>query len=170
MIEINIQNKEEVVWPMIQSFLETNSCKKIIIYTEEEKVENKTDVSEIKHSFDFKGELYTLLKQLGYPTHLLGYKYIIDSILMYIENGRSVIGITKFFYPKIANKYNSTPSRVERAIRHGIDISWINGDIEVIEDIFGYTVSSESRKPTNSQYIASISEELIRREERSNEN
>lgn len=170
MIEINIKNKEDSILPMVQSFLETNPCKKIIIYTEEEKDEIKEKPLNIQRSFNLKEELYTLLKQLGYPTHLLGYKYIIDSILMYIENGRSIIGITKNFYPQIAKKYNSTASRVERAIRHGIDSSWINGDIEAIEDIFGYTISSGKNKPTNSQYIATIAEELIIRREKLNEN
>ena len=164
MIEINIQNKEESIFPMIKSFIETNSCKKIIIYTEEEKAKENLTIE--KSDFSLKEELYGLLKQLGHPTNIMGYRFIIDAVFMYIENGRSISGITKYFYPKIAEKHNSTSSSVERAIRHGIDISWLRGDIETIENIFGYTVSSDARKPTNAQYISSIAEEVLRREER----
>lgn len=109
---------------------------------------------------DLKQAITSLLHSLGIPSHIKGYLYIRDSIdLMY--NDPSMIGaITKALYPEIANRYDTTSSRVERAIRHAIEVSWSRGDYDVMEDIFGHSVDYDRAKPTNSEFIATLADRL----------
>ena len=102
----------------------------------------------------------SLLHSLGIPSHIKGYNYIRDSIdLMY--NHPSMIGaITKELYPEIANRYDTTASRVERAIRHAIEVSWNRGDYDVMESLFGNSVDYDRAKPTNSEFIATLADKL----------
>ena len=102
----------------------------------------------------------TILHELGVPSHIKGYEYIREGIgLMY--NKPSMIGaITKEMYPAIAVKYNTTSSRVERAIRHAIEISWSRGDYDLMEDIFGHSVDYDRAKPTNSEFIATLADKI----------
>lgn len=109
---------------------------------------------------DLKQTITTLLHSLGIPSHIKGYMYIRDGIsLMY--NKPSMIGaITKELYPEIADKYDTTTSRVERAIRHAIEVSWSRGDYDLMEDIFGHSVDYDRAKPTNSEFIATLADKL----------
>jgi len=109
---------------------------------------------------DLKQAITTLLHSLGIPSHIKGYMYIRDGIdLMY--NKPSMIGaITKELYPEIADKYDTTTSRVERAIRHAIEVSWSRGDYELMENIFGHSVDYDRAKPTNSEFIATLADKL----------
>ena len=104
-------------------------------------------------------EISQLLHNLGIPSHIRGYKYISDCILI-IFNNESVSLVTKEIYPQIALKYETTPSRVERAIRHAIEVSWIRGDINLMEDLFGFSVSCEKSKPTNSEFLTTIADRI----------
>lgn len=101
-----------------------------------------------------------ILHELGIPSHIKGYNYIREAItLIYTEP--SLIGsVTKRLYPEIAIKYNTTVSRVERAIRHAIEVSWIRGDWDLMEDIFGHSVDIDRAKPTNSEFIVTIADKL----------
>ena len=101
-----------------------------------------------------------MLRRLGVPTHLSGYEYLIQAISMVYENPQYIRGVTKVVYPEIAKIYNSTPSKVERAIRHAIEVSMKRADSEYLEEIFSYTYSLDKGKPTNSEYIACLSREL----------
>ena len=109
---------------------------------------------------DLKQAITSLLHSLGIPSHIKGYLYIRDSIdLMY--NHPSMIGaITKELYPEIALKYDTTSSRVERAIRHAIEVSWNRGDYDVMESLFGNSVDYDRAKPTNSEFIATLADKL----------
>ena len=109
---------------------------------------------------DLKMAITSLLHSLGIPSHIKGYMYIRDGIgLMY--NKPSMIGaITKELYPEIADRYDTTSSRVERAIRHAIEVSWTRGDYELMEDIFGHSVDYDRAKPTNSEFIATLADKL----------
>lgn len=109
---------------------------------------------------DLQQTITNLLHSLGMPSHIKGYSYIRDSIsLMY--NKPSMLGaITKELYPEIANMYDTTSSRVERAIRHAIEVSWTRGDYEVMEEIFGHSVDYDRAKPTNSEFIATLADKL----------
>lgn len=104
--------------------------------------------------------LSKLLHDLGMPSHIKGYQYIRDSIELMYNNPDTLGGITKEVYPYIAEKYNTTPSRVERAIRHAIEVSWSRGDYDLMEEIFGHSVDFDRAKPTNSEFLATITDKM----------
>ena len=101
-----------------------------------------------------------VIHEVGVPAHIKGYQYLREAIMMVVNDIEVINQITKQLYPDIAKKYNTTPSRVERAIRHAIEVAWGRGQTDVVESIFGYTVSAVKGKPTNSEFIAMISDKL----------
>ena len=101
-----------------------------------------------------------IIHEVGVPAHIKGYQYLREAIIMVINDIDVINQITKSLYPKIAYKFNTTPSRVERAIRHAIEVAWGRGDQQVVENIFGYTISAAKGKPTNSEFIAMIADKL----------
>lgn len=101
-----------------------------------------------------------ILHELGVPSHIKGYQYIREGILLIYNNPEIIGGITKELYPEIANKYDTTVSRVERAIRHAIEVSWNRGDWELMEEIFGHSVDIDKAKPTNSEFIVTVADKL----------
>lgn len=101
-----------------------------------------------------------ILHQLGIPSHIKGYNYIRESVFLFYKNSDSYGGITKEIYPEVALKYSTTASRVERAIRHAIEVSWNRGDYDLMEELFGNSVAFDKAKPTNSEFIASIADRL----------
>lgn len=109
---------------------------------------------------ELESEITELLHEIGIPAHIKGYMYLRTAILETYINVDFLGQITKVLYPEIANKYATTPSRVERAIRHAIEVAWNRGNIDAIDDIFGYTISASKAKPTNSEFIAMISDKL----------
>ena len=111
-------------------------------------------------NIELEKKISKVLHNLGIPSHIKGYIYIRESIKLMYESSELVGGITKEIYPEIAKKYDSTISRVERAIRHAIEISWNRGDYDVMEEIFGNSVDFDRSKPTNSEFIATIADHL----------
>ncbi|MGI5875086.1 MAG: sporulation transcription factor Spo0A [Bacillota bacterium] len=105
-------------------------------------------------------EVTGILHQMGVPAHIKGYQYLRDAIVFVIEDTNLLGAVTKELYPMIADKYNTTPSRVERAIRHGIELAWDRGNIDLMNKFFGYTIDVERGKPTNSEFIAMIADKL----------
>ena len=101
-----------------------------------------------------------ILHQIGVPAHIKGYHYLRDSIIMAIEDPEIINAVTKQLYPSVAKAYNTTSSRVERAIRHAIEVAWDRGDVDVLNSYFGYTIHNTRGKPTNSEFIAMISDKL----------
>lgn len=101
-----------------------------------------------------------MLHELGMPSHIKGYQYVRDGIVMIYNNPDIVGGITKELYPDVASKYNTTVSRVERAIRHAIEVSWNRGNWELMEEVFGHSVDIDKAKPTNSEFIVTIADKL----------
>ena len=101
-----------------------------------------------------------IIHEVGVPAHIKGYQYLRDGIIMVIEDINVLNQITKQLYPDLAKKHKTTPSRVERAIRHAIEVAWTRGQIEIVESIFGYTVNANKGKPTNSEFIAMIADKL----------
>ena len=97
---------------------------------------------------------------MGVPAHIKGYQYLRDGIIMAVEDVEVINQITKQLYPDLAKKYHTTASRVERAIRHAIEVAWGRGQLDIVESIFGYTVNANKGKPTNSEFIAMISDKL----------
>ena len=101
-----------------------------------------------------------VIHEVGVPAHIKGYQYLREAIMMVVNNIDVINQITKQLYPDIAVKYHTTPSRVERAIRHAIEVAWGRGQAETVENIFGYTISAAKGKPTNSEFIAMIADKL----------
>lgn len=101
-----------------------------------------------------------IIHEVGVPAHIKGYQYLREAIMMVVNDIDVINQITKQLYPQIANKYHTTPSRVERAIRHAIEVAWGRGQADTVESIFGYTVSAIKGKPTNSEFIAMIADKL----------
>lgn len=101
-----------------------------------------------------------MLHELGMPSHIKGYQYIRDGIVMIYNNPDIIGGITKELYPDVATRYNTTVSRVERAIRHAIEVSWNRGNWDLMEEIFGHSVDIDKAKPTNSEFIVTIADKL----------
>jgi len=101
-----------------------------------------------------------VIHEVGIPAHIKGYHYVREAIMMAVRDMESLNAITKILYPGIAKKFSTTPSRVERAIRHAIETAWSRGDVDVLNKIFGYTISNDKGKPTNSEFIAMIADRL----------
>jgi len=101
-----------------------------------------------------------ILHQIGVPAHIKGYHYLRDSIIMAIETPDIINAVTKRLYPSVAKRYETTASRVERAIRHAIEVAWDRGDVDILNSYFGYTIHNTRGKPTNSEFIAMISDRL----------
>ena len=101
-----------------------------------------------------------IIHEIGVPAHIKGYQYLREAIILTIKDLDMINAVTKVLYPEVAKRYNTTPSRVERAIRHAIEVAWDRGDIETLQKFFGYTVSNIKGKPTNSEFIAMIADNL----------
>ncbi len=101
-----------------------------------------------------------IIHQIGVPAHIKGYHYLREAIILSIKNSDIVNSVTKLLYPTVAKNHGTTASRVERAIRHAIEVAWDRGDIDVLNSYFGYTIQNERGKPTNSEFIAMISDKL----------
>lgn len=119
---------------------------------------NKTNKKNI--SGNLEKDVTNIIHDIGIPAHIKGYQYLRDAIIMAIEDTEIINCITKILYPDIAKKYNTTASRVERAIRHAIEVAWMRGNTDTLNDMFGYTINNGKGKPTNSEFIALISDKL----------
>lgn len=117
------------------------------------KLKNLTDA-------DMEVQVTEILHQIGVPAHIKGYHYLRDSIIMSVEHPEIINAVTKQLYPSVAKRYDTTSSRVERAIRHAIEVAWDRGDVDVLNSYFGYTIHNSRGKPTNSEFIAMISDKL----------
>ncbi|MDU4936610.1 MAG: sporulation transcription factor Spo0A [Peptostreptococcaceae bacterium] len=114
----------------------------------------------VKNSGNIETEITNIIHEIGVPAHIKGYLYLREAIKMVIDNVELLGAVTKELYPSIAKKFNTTPSRVERAIRHAIEVAWSRGKVDTINQLFGYTVHNTKGKPTNSEFIAMIADKL----------
>ena len=120
------------------------------------------EINEIdkKNQENLEALVTNVIHEIGVPAHIKGYQYLREAIMMVVQDIDIINQITKQLYPEIAEKYRTTPSRVERAIRHAIEVAWGRGKNDAVENIFGYTISAAKGKPTNSEFIAMISDKL----------
>ncbi len=116
--------------------------------------------SDGKEDQDIETQVTKVIHQIGVPAHIKGYQYLRSAIIMTMNNAELINAITKQLYPGVAKQYGTTSSRVERAIRHAIEVAWDRGDVDVINSFFGYTVQSSRGKPTNSEFIALVADSL----------
>ena len=101
-----------------------------------------------------------IIHEIGVSAHIKGYQYLREAILLAVEDMDVINAVTKVLYPEVARRFSTTPSRVERAIRHAIEVAWDRGDLETLQRFFGYTVSNTKGKPTNSEFIAMIADKM----------
>lgn len=111
-------------------------------------------------SFDLEKEVTSIIQEIGIPANIKGYNYIREAIILTINNSNIINAVTKELYPHIAKTNNTKPSRVERAIRHAIEVAWDRGDSDKLNSIFGYTINVNRGKPTNSEFIAMIADNM----------
>ena len=109
---------------------------------------------------DMEAQVTKIIHQIGVPAHIKGYQYLRCAILMAIDDAEVINSVTKVLYPSVAKKYATTTSRVERAIRHAIEVAWDRGDVDTLNSYFGYTIQNSRGKPTNSEFIAMIADNL----------
>ena len=107
-----------------------------------------------------EGQVTAIIHEIGVPAHIKGYQYLREAILLAVRDMDVINAVTKVLYPEVARRFSTTPSRVERAIRHAIEVAWDRGDLETLQKYFGYTVNSAKGKPTNSEFIAMIADRL----------
>ena len=109
---------------------------------------------------DIEAQVTKIIHQIGVPAHIKGYQYLRSAILMAIDDAEIINSVTKILYPAVAKKFGTTNSRVERAIRHAIEVAWDRGDYDTLTSYFGYTIQNQRGKPTNSEFIAMIADNL----------
>lgn len=109
---------------------------------------------------DLEQDVTDMIHEIGVPAHIKGYQYLREAIIMAVEDPVMISSITKILYPTIAKRFQTTPSRVERAIRHAIEVAWSRGRMETLDALFGYTINTGKGKPTNSEFIALISDKI----------
>ncbi len=122
--------------------------------------ESRTSSEKLSNLPDMEAQVTKIIHQIGVPAHIKGYQYLRTAILMSIDDADIINSVTKVLYPSVAKKYQTTTSRVERAIRHAIEVAWDRGDVDTLNSYFGYTIQNSRGKPTNSEFIAMISDNL----------
>ena len=110
--------------------------------------------------YNLETDVTNIIHEIGVPAHIKGYQYLRDAIMMSVNDTEMLNSITKLLYPTIAKQHKTTPSRVERAIRHAIEVAWSRGKMDTIDELFGYTVSNGKGKPTNSEFVALIADKI----------
>ena len=135
----------------------------ITVPSGKDKTQEKTKVEEIKkeeETRDLEQDVTDMIHEIGVPAHIKGYQYLREAIMMSVEDTTMLSSITKILYPTIAKRFGTTPSRVERAIRHAIEVAWSRGRMETLDALFGYTINTGKGKPTNSEFIALIADRI----------
>lgn len=125
-----------------------------------ETVLKKADFTGKIPSYNLEKDVTDMIHEVGVPAHIKGYQYLREAIMMSVEDAEMLGSITKILYPTIARKYQTTSSRVERAIRHAIEVAWNRGRMETLDAMFGYTINTGKGKPTNSEFIALIADKI----------
>ena len=115
---------------------------------------------DLSNSADIETQVTKIIHQIGVPAHIKGYQYLRTAIMLTVADNDIINSVTKVLYPSVAKQYDTTTSRVERAIRHAIEVAWDRGDLETLNSFFGYTVQNSRGKPTNSEFIAMIADNL----------
>ena len=146
----------------IKNYKPTPTSKIDNCYTVRETKSKYIEINSIdkKNQENLEALVTNIIHEIGVPAHIKGYQYLREAIMMVVQDIDIINQITKQLYPEIAEKYRTTPSRVERAIRHAIEVAWARGKNDAVESIFGYTVSAAKGKPTNSEFIAMIADKL----------
>ena len=125
-----------------------------------EHVTTKNGQAALRGIVNIEAMVTSIIHEIGVPAHIKGYQYLREAIMIAVDDMEVINAITKVLYPQVAKAFQTTPSRVERAIRHAIEVAWDRGDLDTLQRFFGYTVSNTKGKPTNSEFIALIADKL----------
>ena len=147
---------------LIKPFNIGSLCQHIdsIVKNRDYSVKISDGVTTDNHVLDIETQVTKIIHQIGVPAHIKGYQYLRTAILMTIKDSDIINSVTKVLYPSVAKQYQTTTSRVERAIRHAIEVAWDRGDVDTLNSYFGYTIQNNRGKPTNSEFIAMIADNL----------
>ncbi|MGY0375238.1 sporulation transcription factor Spo0A [Clostridium sp. JNZ J1-5] len=140
---------------MFNNTISSDQVKKTVSIADSEEIKVRRN-----EPLDLESEITNIIHEIGVPAHIKGYMYLREAISMVVNDVELLSAVTKELYPSIAKKYNTTASRVERAIRHAIEVAWSRGQVETINKIFGYTIHNGKGKPTNSEFIAMVADKL----------
>ncbi len=165
MEQLNVITKDDNrrMFRMLEDLLTNNKEFQIMITvpSKENGVSDKIQQeTEVKRVHDLEKDVTDMIHEIGVPAHIKGYQYLREAIMMSVEDTEMLNSITKILYPTIAKKFQTTPSRVERAIRHAIEVAWSRGRMETLDALFGYTINTGKGKPTNSEFIALIADRI----------
>ena len=148
---------------LLKPFDMTSLCELLKSLLENRKKQGEQPSNELAVSSDtpdIETQVTKIIHQIGVPAHIKGYQYLRTAILLTIQDSDIINSVTKVLYPSVAKKYQTTTSRVERAIRHAIEVAWDRGDVDTLNSYFGYTIQNNRGKPTNSEFIAMIADNL----------
>lgn len=145
---------------MIKPIQPVHLCERISSIAGYTSVTPQTAIPDNLNSTSLEMAITDVILNIGIPAHVKGYQYIRQAIMLSIEDANMINSVTKVLYPTVAKIYNTTSSRVERAIRHAIEIAWDRGDVDILNSYFGYTINTGKGKPTNSEFIAMIADKL----------
>ena len=163
-VNMNTAKDNERIYKVINDLIKQNKEFQIMITVpaavQKEKNKETEPVQSIEKSHDLEKDVTDMIHDIGVPAHIKGYQYLREAIMMAVEDVDMLNSITKVLYPTIAKKFQTTPSRVERAIRHAIEVAWSRGRMETLDAMFGYTVNTGKGKPTNSEFIALIADRI----------
>ncbi len=161
-LNVTSARDQEQFYRILNNLISTNKEFQIMITVpsgiREEQRPVETAVQAV--SRDLEKDVTDMIHEIGVPAHIKGYQYLREAIMMSVEDVEMLGSITKVLYPTIAKKYQTTPSRVERAIRHAIEVAWSRGRMETLDALFGYTINTGKGKPTNSEFIALIADKI----------
>lgn len=163
-INMSIAKDNEKIYRVINDLISQNKEFQIMITVpsaiQKEKRAEIPIVQIPKEPHDLEKEVTDMIHDIGVPAHIKGYQYLREAIIMSVQDPLMISSVTKILYPTIAKKFQTTPSRVERAIRHAIEVAWSRGKMETLDQLFGYTINTGKGKPTNSEFIALISDKI----------
>lgn len=158
---MEVQDKEQA-FRMLYELLMKNEGFKIMIQIPAQEEARASMIKEKaeKKAHDLESDVTDIIHEIGVPAHIKGYQYLREAIMMAVEDREMLCAVTKILYPAIAKKYHTTSSRVERAIRHAIEVAWNRGNMDTLDAMFGYTINVGKGKPTNSEFIALIVDKI----------
>lgn len=137
-----------------------NQIKHTVKVRQQKKAPGRMLEAKVPYELELESDVTDMIHEIGVPAHIKGYQYLRDAIIMSVLDMDMLNSITKVLYPTIAKKYDTTTSRVERAIRHAIEVAWSRGKMDTIDELFGYTINHGKGKPTNSEFIALITDKI----------
>lgn len=162
-INVTATRDQEQIYRLLDNLISANREFRILITVPSGETDKNTpEGTEMTESEgrDLEKDVTDMIHEIGVPAHIKGYQYLREAIMMSVEDVEMLGSITKILYPTIAKKYQTTPSRVERAIRHAIEVAWSRGRMETLDALFGYTINTGKGKPTNSEFIALIADKI----------